>query len=162
MGRSPHRMDGWFKTFYICKTTLYARKGLNMHIALMSHDNKKQLMVQFCSAYAGLLSRHNLCATAGTGHLVAEATGLPVHLYLSCQHGGNQQIGARIIYNEMDMVLFFADCENYSGDRELLYISNVCAKNNIPFASNVATAEILVLGMERGDLDWRKIINPKY
>ena len=111
-----------------------------MYIALMSHDNKKDLMVQFCSAYAGILSRHNLCATNTTGRLVTEATGLSVHLFLSCQHGGSQQIGARIAYNEMDMVLFFVD---------------------IPFASNVATAEMLVLGMDRGDMDWRNIVNPK-
>ena len=133
-----------------------------MYIALMSHDNKKELMVQFCSAYAGVLSRHNLSATATTGHLVAEATGLHVHQFLSCQHGGSQQIGARITYNEMDMVLFFADPELASSDKDLIYISSECAKNNIPFASNVATAEMLVLGMDRGDLDWRKIVNPKY
>lgn len=133
-----------------------------MFIALMSHDTKKELMVQFCSAYAGILSRHNLSATATTGHLVAEATGLHVHQFLSCQHGGSQQIGARITYNEMDMVLFFADPESAPDDKDLMYISCECAKNNIPFASNVATAEMLVLGMDRGDLDWRKIVNPKY
>ncbi len=133
-----------------------------MYIALMSHDNKKELMVQFCSAYAGILSRHNLSATATTGHLVAEATGLHVHRFLSCTHGGSQQIGARITYNEIDMVLFFADPEDTTMDKELLYISRECAKNNIPFASNVATAEMLVLGMDRGDLDWRQIVNPKY
>ena len=133
-----------------------------MYIALMSHDNKKELMVQFCSAYAGILSRHNLSATATTGHLVAEATGLHVHRFLSCTHGVSQQIGARITYNEIDMVLFFADPEDTTMDKELLYISRECAKNNIPFASNVATAEMLVLGMDRGDLDWRQIVNPKY
>lgn len=67
-----------------------------MYIALMSHDNKKDLMVQFCTAYAGILSRHNLCATSTTGRMVSEATGLHVHRFLSCQHGGSQQIGARI------------------------------------------------------------------
>lgn len=133
-----------------------------MYIALMSHDNKKELMVQFCTAYAGILSRHNLIATATTGHLVAEATGLHVHRFLSCAHGGSQQIGARITYNEIDMVLFFADPEDTTMDKDLLYISRECAKNNIPFASNVATAEMLVLGMDRGDLDWRHIVNPKY
>lgn len=132
-----------------------------MRIALMSHDNKKQLMVQFCFAYASILSQHDLYATATTGHLVSEATGLHVHLLLSCQQGGNQQIGARIIYNEIDMVFFFADHETPSMEKELLYISNACAKNNIPFASNESTAEMLVLGMDRGDLDWRKIVNLK-
>ena len=133
-----------------------------MHIALMSHDNKKELMVQFCTAYAGILSQHNLCATSTTGRMVADATGLNVHLFLSCQHGGSQQIGARIAYNEIDMVLFFVDPHDSSMETELLYISRLCDQNNIPFASNVATAEMLVLGMHRGDLDWRNIVNPKY
>ena len=132
-----------------------------MYIALMSHDKKKELMVQFCSAYAGILSRHSLCATSTTGRLVSEATGLNVHLFLSCQHGGSQQIGARIAYNEMDMVLFFVDPNDPSTEKEELYISRLCDQNNIPFASNVATAEMLVLGMDRGDLDWRNIVNPK-
>ena len=119
-----------------------------MYIALMSHDNKKDLMVQFCTAYAGVLSRHNLCATSTTGQMVSDATGLHVHRFLTCQHGGSQQIGARIAYNEME--------------KELLYISRLCDQNNIPFASNVATAEMLVLGMDRGDLDWRMIVNAKH
>ena len=132
-----------------------------MYIALMSHDNKKDLMVQFCTAYAGILSRHNLCATSTTGQMVMEATGLHVHRFLTCQHGGSQQIGARIAYNEMDMVLFFVDPNDSSMEKELLYISRMCDQNNIPFASNVATAEMLVLGMDRGDLDWRNIVNTK-
>ena len=133
-----------------------------MYIALMSHNNKKDLMVQFCTAYAGVLSRHNLCATSTTGQMVADATGLHVHRFLTCQHGGSQQIGARIAYNEMDMVLFFVDPSDSSMEKELLYISRLCDQNNIPFASNVATAEMLVLGMDRGDLDWRNIVNPKH
>lgn len=132
-----------------------------MYIALMAHNNKKDLMVQFCSAYAGVLSRHNLCATNTTGRLITEATGLPVHLFLSCQHGGSQQIGARIAYNEMDMVLFFVDPKDDSLQEELLYISRLCDQNNVPYATNVATAEMLVLGMDRGDLDWRNLVNPK-
>ena len=132
-----------------------------MYIALMAHNNKKDLMVQFCSAYAGVLSRHNLCATNTTGRLISEATGLPVHLFLSCQHGGSQQIGARIAYNEMDMVLFFVDPKDDSLHDELLYISRMCDQNNVPYATNVATAEMLILGMDRGDLDWRNLVNPK-
>ena len=132
-----------------------------MHIALMSHNNKKELMVQFCTAYAGILSQHSLCATSTTGRMVADAPGLNVHLFLSCQHGGSQQIGARIAYNEIDMVLFFVDPNDSSMETELLYISRLCDQNNVPYATNVATAEMLVLGMDRGDLDWRKIVNPK-
>ena len=132
-----------------------------MYIALMSHDNKKELMVQFCSAYAGILSRHNLCATSTTGRMVSEATGLNVHLFLSCQHGGSQQIGARIAYNEIDMVLFFSDPQSNDLDADLNHITRLCDQYNIPYATNVGTAEILIHGLERGDLDWRDIVSPK-
>ena len=80
-----------------------------MNIALMAHDRKKELMVQFCIAYCGILSGHNICATNTTGRLVSDATGLPITLYLPASQGGAQQIGARIAYNELDMVLFFCD-----------------------------------------------------
>lgn len=132
-----------------------------MNIALMSHDRKKELMVQFCIAYCGILSKHTICATNTTGRLVAEATGLPVQLFLSHEHGGSQQIGARIAYNEIDMVLFFSDPQSNDLDADLKYITTLCDQYNIPFATNVATAEILIHGLERGDLDWRDIINPK-
>ena len=131
-----------------------------MNIALMSHDNKKELMVQFCTAYAGILSHHNIYATNTTGHMVADATGLNVHCFLSYAHGGSQQIGARIAYNEFDMVLFFSDPQSSDLDPDLKYINQMCDQYNIPFATNAATAEILIHGLERGDLDWREIINP--
>lgn len=126
----------------------------------MSHDHKKELMVQFCIAYCGVLSKHTVCATNTTGRLVAEATGLPVRLFLSHAHGGSQQIGARIAYNEFDLVLFFNDPNNEAMVGDVSYISRLCDQNNIPFASNLATAEALVLGLARGDLDWRCIVNP--
>lgn len=131
-----------------------------MNIALLSHDRKKELMVQFCIAYSGILSKHHICATNTTGRLVAEATGLPVTLYLSHEHGGSQQIGARIAYNEIDMVLFFTDPQSHNLDDDLDYISRLCDQYNIPIATNVATAEMLILGLARGDLDWRCIVNP--
>lgn len=132
-----------------------------MNIALMAHDNKKDLMVQFCTAYAGILSKHTICATNITGKMVAEATGLPIHPFLARVHGGAEQIGARIAYNEIDMVLFFNDPRDEKSCESVSYISRLCDQNNIPFASNVATAEMLVLGLSRGDLDWRDIVNPK-
>lgn len=132
-----------------------------MNIALMSHDHKKELMVQFCIAYCGILSKHTVCATNTTGRLVAEATGLPVRLFLSHAHGGSQQIGARIAYNEIDMVLCFDDPNTKVANEDITYIFRLCDQNNIPYASNLATAEMLVLGLARGDLDWRSIVNPK-
>ena len=112
-----------------------------MNIALMSHDHKKELMVQFCIAYCGVLSKHTVCATNTTGRLV-----------LSHAHGGSQQIGARIAYNEIDMVLFFSDPQSSDLDPDLKYINQMCDQYNIPFATNAATAEILIHGLERGDL----------
>ncbi|WP_295857824.1 methylglyoxal synthase [uncultured Oscillibacter sp.] len=132
-----------------------------MNIALMSHDNRKDLMVQFCTAYAGILSKHTLFATNTTGNMVAEATGLDIHCFLSFAHGGCQQIGARIAYNEIDLVLFFDDPNSPSMAEDVTYISRLCDQNNIPYASNIATAEMLILGLARGDLDWRDIVNPK-
>lgn len=132
-----------------------------MNIALIAHDNKKELMAQFCTAYCGILAQHTLCATANTGKQVQEATGLPVHRFLAFENGGGQQIAARIAYNEIDMVLFFNDPRDEKSCESVSYISRLCDQNNIPFASNVATAEMLVLGLSRGDLDWRDIVNPK-
>ena len=132
-----------------------------MTIALMSHDRKKELMVQFCTAYSGILAKHTVCATSATGRLVEEATGLKVHLFLPGGQGGAQQIGARIAYNEIDMVLFFSDPQSNDLDADLNYITRLCDQYNIPFATNVATAEMLIHGLERGDLDWRDIVNPK-
>lgn len=132
-----------------------------MNIAIMSHDNRKDLMVQFCTAYAGILSKHTLFATNTTGHMVAESTGLDVHCFLSYAHGGSQQIGARIAYNEIDLVLFFDDPNSSNMAEDVTYISRLCDQNNIPYASNIATAEMLILGLARGDLDWRDIVNPK-
>lgn len=132
-----------------------------MNIALMAHDNKKELMVQFCTAYCGILAKHTLCATASTGQQIADATGLTIHRLLSFTHGGGQQIAARIAYNEIDMVLCFDDPNQKVTDEDVTYISHLCDQNNIPFASNLATAEMLVLGLNQGYLDWRDIVNPK-
>ncbi len=133
-----------------------------MNIALIAHDKKKELMVQFCIAYKGILAQHNLVATGTTGSLVIDATGLNVHRFLSGPQGGEQQIGARIAYNEIDLVLFFRDpltVQPHEPDVNALL--RLCDMHNIPLATNVATAEVLVRGMERGDLEWRDIVNPK-
>jgi len=132
-----------------------------MNIAIMAHNNKKELMVQFCIAYCGILSEHSICATATTGRLVAEATGLPISMYLSAAQGGSQQIKSRIAYNEIDLVLFFWDSSSSDDDKEVVAISRACDQHSIPFASNVATAEVLIQGLKRGDLSWRDIVNPK-
>ena len=119
-----------------------------MNIAIMCHNRKQELMVQFCTAYCGLLSKHTLCATNATGRMVAEATGLPVNLFLSHEHGGIEQIGQRIIYNEIDMVLFFNYPQDTDMDDSVMYITRLCDQHSVPMATNVATA------------DWRIGMNP--
>lgn len=132
-----------------------------LNIALIANDTKKELMVQFCIAYCGVLSKHNLCATGTTGKMVAEATGLNVQRYLSGSQGGDQQIAARISCNEIDLLLFFRDPISVKphepNDMNLL---RLCDVHNIPVATNIATAEALIHALERGDLDWRDIVNP--
>ncbi len=133
-----------------------------MNIALIAHDKKKELMVQICIAYCGILSKHNLFATGTTGRLVAEATGLKIHRFLSGAQGGDQQIGARIAYNEIDMVIFLRDPLSESrSEPDLAGILRLCDIHNVPLATNAATAEVLIHGLNRGDLDWRDIVNPK-
>ena len=134
-----------------------------MNITLMAHDKKKELMVQFCTAYKSVLSKHNLSATATTGRLVAEATGLPVTLYLSHNQGGHQQVDARIAYNEIDLVLLFTDPNNSDPweDQQVVQTLHLCDAHNVPMATTLATAEMLILGLQRGDLDWREMIRRK-
>lgn len=134
-----------------------------MNITLMAHDKKMELMVQFCTAYKSVLSKHNLSATATTGRLVAEATGLPVTLYLSHNQGGHQQVDARIAYNEIDLVLLFTDPNNSDPweDQQVVQTLHLCDAHNVPMATNLATAEMLILGLQRGDLDWREMIRRK-
>jgi methylglyoxal synthase len=135
---------------------------IKMNIAIIAHDKKKELMVEFCIAYRGILERHNLVATGTTGSLVIEATGLNVHRFLSGPQGGDQQIGARIAYNEIDLVLFFRDpLTSQPHEPDVNALLRLCDVHNIPLATNVATAEVLIQGLARGDLDWRNIVNPK-
>ena len=133
-----------------------------MNIALIAHDSKKELMVQFCIAYSGILSKHNICATGTTGKLVAEATGLRIFRFLSGEQGGDQQIAARIACNEIDLLLFLRDpLTMKAGEPDEANLIRLCDVHSIPVATNIATAEALIHALEKGDLDWRNIVNPK-
>ena len=129
-----------------------------MNIAIMSHTKKQDLMVQFCTAYCGVLSNHTVCATNATGRMIADATGLKVNLFLSHEHGGIEQIGQQIMYDMIDLVLFFNDPDDTKNQDRVNEIARLCDRYAVPFASNVATAEVLIQGLRRGDLDWREII----
>ncbi|MDR1821781.1 MAG: methylglyoxal synthase [Oscillospiraceae bacterium] len=131
-----------------------------MNIALIANDKRKELLVQFCTAYSGILRVHSLCATNSTGKLIAEAAKLPITLYPSGNQGGVQRIAARVAYNEIDMLLYFRDPQGLSDDDDFDSITRMCDSFNIPFATNIATAEVLIQGLRRGDLGWRDIVNP--
>ena len=134
-----------------------------MNIAFLAHDKKKELMVQFCTAYKSVLMKHNLFATATTGRLIADNTGLPMTLLLSHKQGGHQQINARIAYNELDLILLFTDPNTTElwDDSQLVETIRHCDKHNVPIATNLASAEIAVMGLQRGDLDWREMLHTK-
>ncbi|MCM1364341.1 MAG: methylglyoxal synthase [Faecalibacterium sp.] len=133
-----------------------------MNIALIAHDAKKELMTQFCIAYCGTLSKHDLCATGTTGKMVSEATGLNIMRFLTGYHGGEEQIASRIACNEIDLLLFFRDPLNAKpNEPNEANLLRLCDVHNVPIATNIATAEALIHALERGDLDWRYIVNPK-
>ena len=133
-----------------------------MEIAIIAHDLKKELMAQFCIAYCGILSKHNLCATALTAKYISEATGLNINKLMSGEQGGEQQIASRIAYNEIDVLLYFRDTRatnaNNPVEHELL---RMCDLYNVPVATNIATAEVIITALDRGDLDWRELVNPR-
>ena len=126
-----------------------------MTIALIAHDSKKELMVQFCTAYCRILSQHKLVATGTTGKLISEATGLQIQRFLAGVQGGDQQIASRIACNEVDLLLFFRDpiIAKPSEPNEMTLL-RLCDTRAIPVATNIATAEVLIHGLERGDLAW--------
>ena len=134
-----------------------------MNIAFLAHDKKKELMVQFCTAYKSVLNKHNLFATATTGRLIADNTGLPLTLLLSHKQGGHQQINARIAYNEIDLVLLFTDPNTVDpwDDSQMIETIRACDKHNVPIATNLASAEMSIMGLQRGDLDWREMLRSK-
>ncbi|MCL1882895.1 MAG: methylglyoxal synthase [Defluviitaleaceae bacterium] len=127
-----------------------------MNIALIAHDNKKRLMENLCVAYRSILSKHKIFATATTGQIVEDATNLHVSKYLAGHLGGGQQMGAQLALNDIDLVIFMRDPLHLkSHEPDINSILQLCDVHNVPVASNLATAEALLLALDRGDLDWR-------
>jgi methylglyoxal synthase len=132
-----------------------------MNIALIAHDKKKDDMVNFCIAYQDELSKHNLCATGTTGKLINASTDLTVHRFLSGPLGGDQQIGSRVAYNEIDLIIFLRDpLTAQPHEPDVSALLRLCDVHNIPLATNMATAEAMIKALGRGDLDWRLVVNP--
>ena len=129
-----------------------------MNIALIAHDAKKKLMQNFCIAYRGILSKNELYATGTTGRLVEEGTNLNIHKYLAGHLGGEQQIGAQIEHNEIDLVIFLRDpLSPKSHEPDINTVARLCDTYNIPLATNLASAELLIKALDRGDFEWREM-----
>ena len=129
-----------------------------MNIALIAHDAKKKLMQNFCIAYLGILSKNELYATGTTGRLIEEVTNLNVHKYLAGHLGGEQQIGAQIEHNEIDLVIFLRDpLAPKAHEPDVSNVMRLCDMHNIPLATNLASAELLIKSLDRGDLEWREM-----
>ena len=129
-----------------------------MNIGLIAHDSKKALMQNFCIAYKGILSKHNLYATGTTGRLIEEVTNLTIYKYLAGHLGGTQQLGSQIVQNEIDALIFLRDpMEPKPHEPNVNDVVRLCDVYNIPMATNLATAELIILALDRGDLDWREM-----
>lgn len=129
-----------------------------MNIALIAHDKKKDDLVRFATAYENVLSNHTLYATGTTGLRIMEATSLKVHRFQSGPLGGDQEIGAMIAKNQMDLVLFFRDpLTAQPHEPDVSALIRLCDVYSVPLATNMGTAEVLIKGLERGDLSWREL-----
>lgn len=133
-----------------------------MKIALIAHDKKKNDLVQFSIAYKHVLEKHELFATGTTGSRISDATGLQIFRFQSGPLGGDQEIGAMIAKNQMDMVIFFRDpLTAQPHEPDVTALLRLCDVYAVPLATNMGTAEILIHGLERGDFSWREIIRGK-
>lgn len=129
-----------------------------MNVGLIAHDSKKKLMQNFCIAYRGILSKHELYATGTTGLLIEEVTNLRIHKFLPGETGGARQLASQIEQGNLDMVIFLRDPLHVKAQEpEVNSIVRLCDIYNIPIATNLATAELLIKALERGDLEWRNI-----
>ena len=129
-----------------------------MNLGFIAHDTKKMLMQNLCIAYCDILREHTLYATQTTGRLISEASGLSVHKCLAGPLGGEQQLCSLIEHNEIDIVFYLRDPQEHTKLLpDQLSVITLCDMHNIPIATNLATAELLIKALERGDLDWREL-----
>jgi methylglyoxal synthase len=130
-----------------------------MNIALIAHDQKKEQMIQFCIAYEALLKEHKLYATGTTGKRIMENTTLQIERFMSGPLGGDQQIGALVATNSMDLVIFFRDpLTAQPHEPDIAALMRLCDVYGIPLATNIGTAEVMIRALAQGKLDWREIV----
>ena len=135
---------------------LFHGKEADMNIGIIAHNSKKTLIEDFCIAYKGILSKHDIYATGTTGRRIEEVTSLHVRKFLPGSIGGDKQFTEMIERNAMDLVIFFYNPNMIdSKDPDVMTVVMACDRNNIPIATNIGSAEVMILGLGRGDLDWR-------
>ncbi|MCC2683813.1 MAG: MgsA [Paenibacillaceae bacterium] len=133
---------------------------MNYHIALIAHDRKKEEMVNFVIAYEPVFRNHQLYATGTTGQRIMEQTSLSVHRFMSGPLGGDQQIGALVAQNVLDLLIFLRDpLMAQPHEPDIIALLRLCDVQGIPVATNVATAELLVKALDRGDFSWRELVH---
>ncbi|MCR8846922.1 methylglyoxal synthase [Rossellomorea sp. SC111] len=133
-----------------------------MNIALIAHDKKKDDLIRFVLAYKSIIGKHSLFATGTTGKRICEETGLSVHRFRSGPLGGDQEIGSYIANNKMDLILFFRDpLTAQPHEPDVSALIRLCDVYAVPLATNMGTAEVLVKGLERGDIAWRSVVKEK-
>ncbi|GAA5415355.1 methylglyoxal synthase [Paraliobacillus ryukyuensis] len=133
-----------------------------MNISLVAHDKKKEMIIDFALSYKHILSKHNLFATGTTGKMISEATGLKIHRFQSGPMGGDQQIGAKIAENNMDLIIFFRDpLTAQPHEPDISALMRLCDVHQIPLVTNLGGAEIVIRALEAGFFEWRNLINKK-
>src|SRR5699024_11607948 len=131
-----------------------------MNIALIAHDKKKQTMIDFTIAYKNTLKNHVLFATGTTGTLIEESTSLSIKKFQSGPIGGDQQIGALVADNKIDVVIFFRDpLTAQPHEPDVSALMRLCYVHLIPLATNIAAAEIMIQALIQGDMSWREVVN---
>ena len=129
-----------------------------MKVGLIAHDSKKKLMQNFCIAYRGILTRHELYATGTTGSLIQEVSNLRIHKFLPGETGGVRQLASQIEQGNLDMIIFLRNPNpSMEEETEVNFVLRLCDMYNIPIGTNLATAELLIHALERGELAWRNI-----
>lgn len=130
-----------------------------MNIGFIAHESKKKLLQNFCIAYRGILTRHQIYATGTSGRLIEEATNLTVHKLLAGHVGGEQQMASMIEQNQMDLIIFlrgpYEPKKKHEPDANKIF--RLCDTHIIPLATNLASAELLIKSLDRGELDWREV-----
>ncbi|MEK4059358.1 MULTISPECIES: methylglyoxal synthase [Paenibacillus] len=131
-----------------------------LKIAFIAHDRKKDEMVNFVTAYEHVFTGLEMYSTGTTGQRIMDATNLQIHRYMSGPLGGDQQIGSLVAQDELDLIIFLRDpLMAQPHEPDITALLRLCDVYGIPVATNIATAEILVKAIDRGDFGWRELVH---